>query len=165
MKYDGSKQILDGFLKIKQEYPFNYPVKKSDPFYKLVCKCLKSCDLFGYVKYCKENGLHYPKIEIFKNDIDKVFITKVLQTYLDDWLEDYDNLQEYINDADPNIISIRQMIATCATDIFEICDKSINNIFENEDNYLLYDQYIIAIWSVLPEVYNKVTGGNIEVFG
>lgn len=165
MKYDGSKQILDGFLKIKQEYPFNYPVKKSDPFYKLVCKCLKSCDLFGYVKYCKENGLHYPKIEIYKDEIDKVFITKVLQTYLDDWLEDYDDLQEYIDDADPNIISVRKMIATCATDIFEVCDKSINDIFENEDNYLLYDQYIIAIWSVLPEVYNKVTGGNIEVFG
>ena len=89
----------------------------------------------------------------------------MIQVYLDDWLRDYNVLQDYCDDSDPNIISVREMIATCATDIFEVCDNTINNIFENEDSYLFYDQYIIAIWSVLPEIYHTVTGGNIEVFG
>ena len=163
MKYDGSKQILDGFLKIKQEYPFNYPVKKNQPFYKLVNKCINSCDLYAYKKRCQERGEYIPKIYVDKKEIDGIFVTHVIQVYLDDWLRDYDELQEYCDDSDPNILTVKEIIESSATDIFEYSE----NFYQIEEAFkeYSYGQYLLAIWSVLPEIYHTVTGGNIEVFG
>lgn len=166
MKYDSSKQIVEGFKKIKEQYPFNYPVQENDPFYKLVSECLDSCDLFSYKKHCKEINAMIPEFDISKKDFNKIYITYGLQLYLDDWCWGDDTWEDLCNDDDPNTITIKKIIEDSATDFFEMNGSALEEYEEAfADEEVDYDQFVLAIWSVLPEIYHKVTGGHIVTFG